>query len=68
MSKWSPRHLTCLVCVTCVPFNWIFGDSRFLSVNVIWLHLLVFTLFVYRVAIFLFLRYALVVMWLLFLH
>ena len=26
----------------CVPFSWIFGSFRFLSVNVIWLHLLGF--------------------------
>ena len=26
----------------CVPFNWIFGSFRFLSVDVIWLHLLGF--------------------------
>ena len=37
-----PRYLTCLVCVMCVPFNWTFGGFRFLSVNVIWLHLLGF--------------------------
>ena len=41
-AKWSPRYLTCLVCVICVPFNWIFGGFRFLNVNVIWLHLLGF--------------------------
>ena len=33
--KRSPRHLTCLVCVMCVSFNWILGGFRFLSVNVI---------------------------------
>ena len=40
--KWSLRYLTCLVCIMCVPFNWIFGGFCFLSVNVIWLHLLGF--------------------------
>ena len=35
VSKWDLRHLTCLVCVMCAPFNWIFGGLRFLSVNVI---------------------------------
>ena len=30
----------------CVSFNWIFGGFRFLSVNVIWLHLLRFA-FIY---------------------
>ena len=39
-SMWSLRYLTCFVCVTCVLFNWIFGGFHFLSVNVIWLHLL----------------------------
>ena len=42
VSKWSPRYLTCLVCVMCVPFNWIFHGFCFRSVNVIWLHLLGF--------------------------
>ena len=32
----------CLVCVMCVPFNWIFGGFCFRRVNVIWLHLLGF--------------------------
>ena len=36
--KCSPRHLTSLVCLMCVPFNWIFGGFRFRSVNVMWLH------------------------------
>ena len=31
VSKWSPRYLTCLVCVMRVPFNWIFDGFRFLS-------------------------------------
>ena len=42
VSKWSPRYLTCLLCVMCVPFNWTFGGFRFLNVNVICLHLLGF--------------------------
>ena len=42
VSKWSPRYLTCLVCVMRVPFNWIFGGFRFRRVNLIWLHLLGF--------------------------
>ena len=42
VSKWSPRYFTCLVCITCVPFDWIFGGFRLRSVNVIWLHLLRF--------------------------
>ena len=41
-SKWSPRYLTCFVCVICVPFNRMFGGVFFRSVNVIWLHLLGF--------------------------
>ena len=42
VSKWSPRNLTCFVCVMCVPFRRIFGGICFPSVNVIWLHLLGF--------------------------
>ena len=42
VSKCCPRYLTCFVCVICALFNWIFGDLRFPSVNVIWLHLLGF--------------------------
>ena len=42
VSKWSPRNLTCFVCVMCVPFRRIFGGICFRSVNVIWLHLLGF--------------------------
>ena len=42
VSKWSPRYLTCFVCVICVPFNRMFGSIFFRSVNVIWLHLLGF--------------------------
>ena len=34
VSKWSPRYLTCLVCVMCVSFNLIFGGFPFLSGNV----------------------------------
>ena len=41
-SKWSPRYLTCFVCVICVPFRRMFGGIFFRSVNVIWLHLLGF--------------------------
>ena len=36
--KCSPRYLTSLVCLMCVPFNWIFSGFRFRSVNVMWLH------------------------------
>ena len=43
--QWSPRYLTCFVCVICVPFNRMFGGIFFRSVNVIWLHLLVFICF-----------------------
>ena len=42
VSKWNPRYFNCLICVMCVPFNWIFDGFRFLGVNVIWLHLLDF--------------------------
>ena len=42
VSKWSPRYLTCFVCVICVPFRRMFGCICFRSVNVIWLHLLGF--------------------------
>ena len=42
VSKWSPRYLTCFVCVICVPFSRMFGGIFFRSVNVIWLHLLGF--------------------------
>ena len=42
VSKWSPRYLTCFVCVISVPFNRMFGGTFFRSVNVIWLHLLGF--------------------------
>ena len=42
VSKWSPRYLTCFVCIICVPFNRMFGGIFFRSVNVIWLHLLGF--------------------------
>ena len=42
VSKWSPRYLTCFVCVMCVPFRRMFGSICFRSVNVIWLHLLGF--------------------------
>ena len=42
LSKWSPRYLTCFVCVICVPFSRMFGSICFRSVNVIWLHLLGF--------------------------
>ena len=44
VSKWSPRYLTCFVCVICVPFRRMFGGIFFRSVNVIWLHLLGFAL------------------------
>ena len=40
--KWSPRYLTCFVCVLCVPFSRMFGGILFRSVNVMWLHLLGF--------------------------
>ena len=44
VSKWSPRYLTCLVChiyvANWMAFNWIVDGFHFLSVNVIWLHLL----------------------------
>ena len=40
--KWSPRYLTCFVCVMCMPFRRMFGGICFRSVNVIWLHLLEF--------------------------
>ena len=42
VSKWSPRYLTCPVCVMCVLFSRMFGGICFRSVNVIWLHLLGF--------------------------
>ena len=42
VSKWSPRYLTCFVCVMCVPFRRMFVGVCFRSVNVIWLHLLGF--------------------------
>ena len=42
VSKWSPRYLTCFVCVICVPFRRMFGGIFFRSVNVIWFHLLGF--------------------------
>ena len=41
-SKWSPRYLTCVVCVICVPFRRMFGGILLRSVNVMWLHLLGF--------------------------
>ena len=41
-SKWSPRYLTCFVCVICMPFRRIIDGIFFRSVNVIWLHLLRF--------------------------
>ena len=42
VSKWSPRYLTCFVCVICMPFRKMIGGIFFRSVNVIWLHLLGF--------------------------
>ena len=42
VSKWSPRYLTCFLCVICVPFRRMFGGIFFRSVNVIWLHILGF--------------------------
>ena len=42
VSKWSPRYLTCFVCVICMPFRRMIGGIFFRSVNVIWLHLLGF--------------------------
>ena len=42
VSKWSPRYLTCFVCVICVPFSRMNGGIFFRSVNVMWLHLLGF--------------------------
>ena len=42
VSKWSPRYLTCCVCVICMPFRRMIGGIFFRSVNVIWLHLLGF--------------------------
>ena len=35
VSNWSPRYLTCFVCVICVPFSRMFGGIFFRSVNVI---------------------------------
>ena len=43
MSKCIPRYLTCFVCAMWAPFSWISGVFPFLSVNVMWLHLLMFT-------------------------
>ena len=42
VSKWSPRYLTCCVCVIYVSFRRMFDGILFRSVNVIWLHLLGF--------------------------
>ena len=42
VSKWSPRYLTCFVCVIFVPFRRMLDGIFFRSVNVIWLHLLGF--------------------------
>ena len=42
VSKWSPRYLTCFVCVICVPFSRMFGGIFFRSVNLMWLQLLGF--------------------------
>ena len=42
VSKWSPRYLTCFVCVICVLSRRMFGGIFFRSVNVIWLPLLGF--------------------------
>ena len=43
MSKCIPRYLTWFVCAMWAPFSWVSDVFPFPSVNVMWLHLLVFT-------------------------